>query len=300
MNEIAHRIAREEGLCLQEGDFVTRKSYGGDIVFVIRELHDGIAILEGTVYRLIADAPIEDLEAVEANAEEESEAAIQGQLETTVRWITQKRKAMQQDYFRDIDEKTELGPSYFEMPGKVLHLDGDERYLEKCLQLYDQLRIPADGYFVREAEMAELLQQVLPQSRPDIIVVTGHDALIKQRQDQPYHLSSYKNSHHFVNAVQVARQFEHSRDSLTIIAGACQSHFEALLKAGANFASSPGRVMIHALDPVQVASKVAYTSVRDTIHTQDALGQTVSGIKGMGGVETRGSYRLGLPNVFYE
>src|SRR5690625_6775514 len=77
MNEIARRIAREEGLCLQEGDFVTRKSYGGDIVFVIRELHDGIAILEGTVYRLIADAPTEALDAAEGNAEHASEGAVQ-------------------------------------------------------------------------------------------------------------------------------------------------------------------------------------------------------------------------------
>ena len=34
---------------------------------------------------------------------------------------------------------------------------------------------------------------------------------------------------------------------LIIVAGACQSHFEALLQAGANFASSPGSVLIHAL-----------------------------------------------------
>ena len=40
-----------------------------------------------------------------------------------------------------------------------------------------------------------------------------------------------------------------SLDQLVIFAGACQSHFESLIQAGANFASSPSRVNIHALRP---------------------------------------------------
>ena len=53
------------------------------------------------------------------------------------------------------------------------------------------------------------------------------------------------------------------------MAGACQSHFEALLHAGANFASSPGRIMIHALDPVYVAVRSAFTPFRETINMAD-------------------------------
>lgn len=115
--------------------------------------------------------------------------------------------------------------------------------------------------------------------------------------DQKYHLESYKNSIHFMRAVQVARRYERNRDALAIVAGACQSHFEALLQAGANFASSPGRVMIHALDPVQVAFRISFTSIKETVDMADIIGHTVSGIKGIGGIESRGSYRVGLPRL---
>src|SRR5690606_35734653 len=117
----------------------------------------------------------------------------------------------------------------------------------------------------------------------------------KDRIHQKYSLDSYKNSLHFIRAVRVARQYERNRDSLSIVAGACQSHFEALLQAGANFASSPGRVMIHALDPVQIASRISYTSIRDTVDMEDIIKHTVSGLKGIGGIESKGSYRVGLP-----
>lgn len=81
------------------------------------------------------------------------------------------------------------------------------------------------------------------------------------------------------------------------MAGACQSHFEALLHAGANFASSPARILIHALDPLCIASKLACTSIRDTISMIDMAELTVTGLEGLGGLESRGSYRLGVPRL---
>ena len=35
---------------------------------------------------------------------------------------------------------------YFEVPGKVLHLDGDGNYMKKSMQLYTQMSVPAHGY----------------------------------------------------------------------------------------------------------------------------------------------------------
>ena len=64
---------------------------------------------------------------------------------------------------------------------------------------------------------------------------------------------------------EIARQYESNRDSLIIVAGACQSHFEALLRAGANFASSPARILIHALDPLCIAAKAVVYFRKDTI-----------------------------------
>ncbi|MNP19603.1 Sporulation-specific protease YabG [compost metagenome] len=148
--------------------------------------------------------------------------------------------------------------------------------------------------------MADALYRLLPQVQPDIVVITGHDGVLKHRQNRDrdlYSLGSYKNSQNFVAAIQVARQYERHLDSLTIIAGACQSHFEALLLAGANFASSPGRILIHALDPVYVAAKASFTSIRETINMNDVLSNTISGSQGVGGIESRGSYRMGLPRL---
>lgn len=152
------------------------------------------------------------------------------------------------------------------------------------MNLYEQLRVPAEGHYVHESAMADTLYHLLPQVRPDIVVITGHDGVLKSRQPYDlYSLSSYKNSQNFVSAIQVARQYERHLDALTIVAGACQSHFEALLRAGANFASSPGRILIHALDPVYVASKAAFTSVRETVNMNDILHNTISGSQELAG-----------------
>jgi len=80
-----------------------------------------------------------------------------------------------------------------------------------------------------------------------------------------------------------------------IFAGACQSHFESLIFAGANFASSPQRVNIHALDPVNIVSKISFTPFMENINVWDVLRNTLTGEKGLGGVETKGVLRTGMP-----
>ena len=45
------------------GDYVVRISYNRDVLFKVLEIRpDGIVKLKGISYRIIADAPIEDLE----------------------------------------------------------------------------------------------------------------------------------------------------------------------------------------------------------------------------------------------
>lgn len=86
---------------------------------------------------------------------------------------------------------------------------------------------------------------------------------------------------------------------MIIFAGACQSHYEALLDSGANFASSPHRILIHALDPVFIAEKIAYTPINQTVNIFDVVKATITGTDGLGGLETRGKYRIGLPRSPY-
>ncbi|MCI3923278.1 sporulation peptidase YabG [Paenibacillus sp. TRM 82003] len=267
---------------MKQGDFVVRKSYGKDVIFCIQDIKDRLAVLKGVQFRLLADAPIEDLESIEDPMPEEEMRGI----------------SMLKQTIRRPSSSAGNDEPFFEVPGKVLHLDGDRNYLKKSIAVYNDLHIPAEGYHLREAEMADALRQLLPEVLPDIVVITGHDGILKHRFDgDKQNIQNYKNSIHFVQAVRVARAYERNRDAMTIVAGACQSHFEALLQAGANFASSPSRILIHALDPVYIAAKSAFTPLKDTVNIYDVITHTVSGLKGLGGIETRGNFRRGLPRI---
>ena len=51
---------------IKKGDIVSRKSYGNDIIFYVKEINKlvnqkRIAILKGINTRIVADAPVEDL-----------------------------------------------------------------------------------------------------------------------------------------------------------------------------------------------------------------------------------------------
>lgn len=281
---------------MKQGDLVVRKSYGGDVLFRVEAVQTHHALLKGTDYRLLADAPIPDLSVVRdpdsTKAKQQVRIKVNDSL-TRMREQRERQAVQTDDVIRHALQQTQ---PYFEVPGKVLHLDGDGNYLRKSMQLYQTMQVPAHGVHAHESQMAELLYTLLPQVKPDIVVITGHDGVLKNRAGEDlYSLSSYKNSQHFVNAVQVARQYEKNRDNLIIISGACQSHFEALLQTGSNFASSPGRILIHALDPCYIAIKASYTSIKDTINLSDVIHGTISGIDGVGGIETMGRYRVGLP-----
>lgn len=278
---------------MKQGDLVVRKSYGGDILFRISALARDQVVLRGTEYRLLADAPYADLQPVRET--DEPAGVRQARILSN-----EALKRLEETRRRLAGSQGATGPgqpsSFFEMPGKVLHLDGDPHYLRRSMTIYRQFGVPAEGFYVHESRMAEMLAGLLPRVRPDIVVITGHDGLLKSRPD-PYNLLSYKNSVNFVRAVSVVRQYERDRDGLVVIAGACQSHFEALIRAGANFASSPGRIMIHALDPVYVAVRASRTPFRENIDMRDVISHTISGLRGVGGIETMGRYRVGTPNL---
>jgi spore coat assembly protein len=279
---------------MKQGDLVIRKSYGGDIMFRIADFAGRGAVLRGTDYRLLADAPMADLVAVRNPDELSGTRQARIQANESLRRLREERERQGAPGKGILDASDRRQP-YFEMPGKVLHLDGDANYLKKSMLVYGQLNVPAEGVHCHESQMPHVLVRMLPRVNPDIVVITGHDGVLKQREDLQ-HLGNYKNSMNFVHAVHIAREYERNRDTLIVVAGACQSHFEALLQAGANFASSPERIMIHALDPVYVAVRSAFTPFRDTINVADVIAHTISGVQGVGGIETTGKYRLGMPN----
>lgn len=285
-------------MSIRVGDMVTRKSYGNDIVFTVISIQDGkIATLQGLEFRLVADAPVDDLVKIDPQTlQKELEKSLVKSQES-LRLIQQERRLMreknlyqQTGYTGRSDEDNMT----FEIPGTVLHLDGDGRYLEKCIIMYRELGIKVYGFHLQEKDMPMYTTRLLQQYQPNILVLTGHDSYRRQQGDINS-LDSYRNSKYFVQAVKEARRFERNQDRLVIFAGACQSNFESLLEVGANFASSPKRINIHTLDPVYIAERVAFTSVRDTVNVFEAAKNTITGIDGLGGIETFGTFRLGLP-----
>jgi len=70
--------------------------------------------------------------------------------------------------------------------------------------------------------------------------------------------------------------------------GACQSYFEAIISAGANFASSPNRILIDFLDPLIVAEKIALTDKYKYITIDDISRKLRDGKKGVSGIGANG------------
>lgn len=247
------------------GDYVTRISYNNDIVFRIIDIKDDIYYLKGVCVRLYADSLKEDLVLCDED--------------------------VNNDNFRPtIDEYRNLNRNeYFYLPGIILHLDGDDDYLEKCMAFYKKNKIRAYGLYVKEDEMANQIGGLIKKYKPDILVLTGHDSFSRNKRDK------YKNTSSFVKAVSEAREVEKSHEKLFVIAGACQSNYEDLIKAGANFASSPKRINIHALDPAIVAACLSFSDKNNNIDIIKILDKTKYGADGMGGIITKGSMYIGYP-----
>jgi spore coat assembly protein len=279
------------------GDIVGRKSYGMDILFKVAFIDEkaGTAMLKGLNMRLLADAEISDLIHPQPDEVQEYCSQSKNAQKECIKKIY-RRRTMEREHLRG---RSGMAPEqFFEMPGKILHLDGDADYLDECLKAYQSLGLTAQGVFVPERNQPDAIWNLLNEHHPDILILTGHDAYLKHKkifQD----IQSYRNSQFFVAATVKARQYEPGKDDLVIFAGACQSHYEALLDAGANFASSPQRVLIHALDPVFIMEKVAFTPIVETVNIYEVIRHTITGLDGIGGLETRGKFRLGLPKSPY-
>ena len=100
---------------------------------------------------------------------------------------------------------------------------------------------------------------------------------------------NYRNSKYFIETVKEARKYDQEKSQkLVIFAGACQSYFEAIISAGANFASSPARILIDFLDPLVVAQKVAFTEDYKYITIDDIAYELRDGRNGIGGIGANG------------
>ena len=276
----------------KKGDVVGRISYGKDILFVIKKIirtsnGNKFAILKGLTIRIEADAPIEDLELIEKQEVRNSIKNFDKKIEKRVNQWLKKMNSPRVFYKND---------TYY--TGKILHLDGDKKYAEKSQKYYKQLGLDAIVRNIPENKQAYYVYGLLERYEPDILVITGHDSMIKNGSNYN-DIYNYRNSRYFIKTVQEARKWMGKNGELVIFAGACQSFFEALMASGANFASSPGRILIDFIDPLVVAEKVALTSDTRFISINEIAEDLKDGLKGIGGTSAQGKKRLKLASKLY-
>jgi len=255
---------------IKKGDYVTRNSYQNDTIFKVVNIKGNMCYLKGVDVRLYADSAIDDL--VKASDVEKEDEIFE---------------------VAHLDDEIMTRGDYFYLPAKILHIDGDSEYLERCLKFYRKNKILAVGKKMSESDIASKIHLMLLEYQPDIVIITGHDSF--KKNGDIHDMRNYKNTENFIKAVKEARKFEKSHEKLVIIAGACQSNYEELIKAGANFASSPKRVNIHALDPAIIASTVATSERNKPIDLVSLLDKTKYGKDGMGGLMCNGLMYVGYP-----
>lgn len=265
---------------LRIGDIVTRKSYGGDMQFKITDIVTGEdgknkCILRGLVYRILADCDMSDAQLIDKRAA-----------------LAKLYKELSKVAPAEAIKKYDIPAPHIKWMrgtyGNILHIDSSAEFLKMCTDYYRDAGLKANAVVLSEREQPQALKRLLDRYNPDILVLTGHDSIKKDAN--PGSLESYTNSRYFIESVKIARKYRPDKNSLFVFAGACQSYYEAIMESGANFASSPGRVLIHALDPGIVSCKIAVTDRSRLIIPSEIVKLTNSGVKGIGGISSRGHF----------
>lgn len=273
---------------IRKGDVVARRSHNKDIIFIVKGIvktKDGdIAILKGLIDRIEADSDVEDLEKIKRQTVKKNLRLLNEKME-------EKIKDARERYHSESLQEAKRGNDKV-VTGRILHLDGDKRYSQKSHQYYKKLGLNAMVINIPEYKQPKVVYNLLKTYNPDILVITGHDGMIKKEMGF-YDVYNYRNSKYFIDTVKEARRYdEENHKNLVIFAGACQSYFEGLISAGANFASSPARILIDFLDPLVVAEKVAFTEKYKYITIDDIYFELRDGKKGVGGIGANGTMRV--------
>lgn len=270
---------------IKKGDIVGRISYGKDIIFVVERIiytqnNKKVALLKGVTVRIQADSPIDDLELIEEKKVKEHLRALEECVEERVKKnniILSKNKETSRE--RVIIHT-----------GRILHIDGDRRYAEKSNMYYKKIGLNAVVKNIPEKKQPFVICNLVQRYNPEIIVITGHDGMIKKGTGFN-DLSNYRNSAYFIKSVEQIRKANIKKD-LVIFAGACQSYYEGIMIAGANFASSPARILIDFMDPLIVAEKIATTSENQFVKIKDFETELRDGERGISGIGGRGKKKI--------
>ncbi len=271
---------------IKKGDIVGRISYGKDIAFIVERIiktknNGHFAILKGLTIRIQADSSLDDLELMEPKQVEEHVRALEKKVAKRIEQSNYAKEENTKHLFR---EKTII------YTGKILHIDGDKKYAEKSNRYYKKIGLNAVVRNIPERKQPFTVGNLLLRYKPDILIVTGHDGMIR-KGTKFNDLYNYRNSKYFIQTVEEARKQNLKKD-LVIFAGACQSYYEGIMLAGANFASSPARILIDFMDPLVVAEKIAITSNEKFVTIRDIESELRDGQRGVSGIGAQGKKKM--------
>ena len=170
---------------IKKGDIVGRKSYNKDIYFIVDKIirssyNKQIAILKGLNIRVMADSPIDDLEAFSKEEILNSIKLIEKDVEKRIEKIKNKNNLTRQKIYT----------------GKILHLDGDRKYSEKSVRYYNKMGLKAVVKNIAENKQSQVVIPLLKRYNPDILIITGHDSMLKNGSNYS-NIYNYRNSRTF-------------------------------------------------------------------------------------------------------
>ena len=157
---------------IKKGDIVARKSHNQDILFLVENIINKIAILKGITIRVVADAYIEDLVLLDTKEVDENLRSLDVKIEDRINRLLKIGKEKTKD-----SEKTFQNIN----TGKILHLDGDKLYSEKSSRYYKKVGLNAVVKNIPENKQHLLVKEYVNKYNPDILVLTGHDRYDKDR-----------------------------------------------------------------------------------------------------------------------
>lgn len=176
-----------DSMSIKKGNIVGRKSYGKDVFFIVdnilkTRLNNEFVILKGLNIRIMADSPIDDLEVI--NKKDVINSIKRSDIDLEERIRLSKIK---------IDNTFKRQKIY---TGKILHLDGDRKYSEKSARYYSRVGLNAVVKNIAENKQSKVVIPLLNKYNPDILIITGHDAMLKNGSNYN-NVYNYRNSRAF-------------------------------------------------------------------------------------------------------
>lgn len=269
---------------IKTGNVVKFNNHVNPEIYAVDKIEDNgiskIAILKGITHRIETSGNIQELEIVDLNKLNKVLENFETKINTRTDQLLENYKKLDNIYDKTREEK-------YRISEKILHLDGDKEYANKSSRIYSKFGLNAIVKNIKENRQPLEIRGLLDKYKPEILIITGHDGMINKRKFYN-DIMNYRNSRYFIKTVEEARKWERGSKKIAIFAGACQSYYEAIMEAGANFASSPARILIDFMDPLIIAQKIAVTPNEKYITMRDIRDYLKNGERGISGIGTYG------------